>query len=159
MEEIPATLDSSPLDLVPLKHTMSEGDNESSDIYWAETDTSHPLAELLEQFQQLKDQFASLKSTTPQSTPMAELMHLTEKLQHLTMMLHPHSSPQPKEEPVHKTMQAYTDTLCATLRESNLTTTMLHDTPTFNGQESSKLEGWFMDIETTTDILQGATYV
>ena len=68
------------------EHTMPRGDNESSDKYCEETDTSCPLAELLEQYQQLKDQFASLKSTTPKSTPTAELMQLTHKLQHLTMM-------------------------------------------------------------------------
>ena len=54
---------------------------------------------------------------------------------------------------MNRTMQVYTNTLHATLRESNLTTTMLQDIPTFDGQDSSKLEDWFMDIETTTDIL------
>ena len=37
--------------------------------------------------------------------------------------------------------------------ESNLTKSMLHDIPTFEGQDSSNLEDLFMDIETTTDIL------
>ena len=60
---------------------------------------------------------------------------------------------QSSEEPVHKTMQVYTDTLCTRLGESNLTMTMLQDIPTFDGQDSSKLEDWFMDIETATDIL------
>ena len=54
---------------------------------------------------------------------------------------------------MHKTMQEYIDTLCATQRESNLTITMLYDIPTFDGQDSSKLEDWFMDIETVTYIL------
>ena len=45
------------------------------------------------------------------------------------------------------------ETLCATQRKSNLTMTMLQDIPTFDGQDSSKLEDWFMDIETTADIL------
>ena len=111
------------------------------------------MAELLEQFQQLKDQFACLKSTTHQSTSTAEQMHVTDKLQHLTLTLQLHSVPQPNEEPVHKTMQVYTDTMHATQRELNLTTTMLLDIPTFDGQDFSKLEDWFMDIETATDIL------
>ena len=81
---IHANQDSAPLDLVPLKHPMPEEDNESSDEY--------PLDEHLEQFKQLKDQFANLKSTTPQFTPTAELTQLTDKLQHLTMMLQPHSA-------------------------------------------------------------------
>ena len=45
------------------------------------------------------------------------------------------------------------DTLCTTQRESNLTTTMLQDIPTFEWQDSSKLEDWFMDIEIAADIL------
>ena len=49
-------------------------------------------------------------------------------------------------------MQAYTDTLNATQREANLTTTMLKDIPTLHGQDFSKLEDCFMDIETATDI-------
>ena len=110
-----------------------------------------PLADLLQQFQQLKNQFANLKFNTPQSTPTEELLHLTDELQHLTMVLQP--AHQSSEESVHKTMQAYTYTLCTTQRQSNLATTMLHDIPTFDGQDSSKLEDWFMDIETTANIL------
>ena len=50
-------------------------------------------------------------------------------------------------------MQAYTDTLHVKQRQSNLTTTILQNVPTFDAQDSSKLEDWFMVIETTTDIL------
>ena len=56
------------------------------------------------------------------------------------MMYHLHLAPWSSEELVHKTMQAYTDTLHATQRESNLTKVMLQDIPTFDGQDSSKLE-------------------
>ena len=52
-----------------------------------------------------------------------------------------------------KTIQAYTGTLCTTQRESHLTTTMLQDIPTFDEQDSSNLEDWFIDIETAIDIL------
>ena len=98
---------------MPLDHIISKGDNQLSDEYSKETDTCCPLNELLEQFWQLHDQFSHLKSATHPPTPMAELTQLTDKLQHLTMMLQPHPAPMPNEEPVHKTMQAYTDTLCA----------------------------------------------
>ena len=83
---------------------------------------------------------------------MLELMQLTDKLQHLTMMLQPHSTPQPNEEPMHTTIQAYTETLYATQREANLTTYLHQDIHTFNGQDSSKLQDWLMDLETATDI-------
>ena len=55
---------------------------------------------------------------------------------------------------MHKTMQTYRDTLHATLREANLTMTLLQDIPIFDGRESSKLEHCFMDIETAADILK-----
>ena len=97
---------------------MPEGDNDSFDEFCEETDTCCPYAELLEQFKQFKNQFVSLKSTTPQSTSTEELSQLTDKLQHLNMM--PQPALQSSEEPVHKTMQAYTDTLHAMQRESNL---------------------------------------
>ena len=92
-EGISATQDSDPLDLAPLEHTMPEGDHGPSDEYCKEPDTHHPLAELLEQFWQLKDLFASLKSTTHCSTSIAEVTQFTDKLQHLTMMLQLHSAP------------------------------------------------------------------
>ena len=44
------------------------------------------------------------------------------------------------------------DTLCTTERESNLTITMPQDISTFDGQVSSKLEDWFMHIETAAVI-------
>ena len=76
-----------------------------------------PLAEQLVQFLQLKDQFASLKSITPQSTPTSELIQLTDILQHLTMILQPCSAPQCSEEPVHKTCKC-TGTPCTQHREN-----------------------------------------
>ena len=115
-ENICATQDSAPLDLVSQDHTIHEGDNESSDKYSKENDTHHPLTKLLEQFWQLQDQFACLKSANHLPTPMAELMQLTDKLQHLTMYDTPTlPAPQPNYKPVQKTMQAYT--LCLQHRD------------------------------------------
>ena len=54
---------------------------------------------------------------------------------------------------MHTTMQVYADTLCVIWREANITTTLLQDIPMFEGQYSSKLQDWFMDIETISDIL------
>ena len=50
-------------------------------------------------------------------------------------------------------MQAYTNALCATQRESNFTTTILQDIPTYGGQDSSMLEDLFMNKENAADIL------
>ena len=48
---------------------MLEGDNDSSDEYCEKMYTQYPLADLLGQFQQLQNQFASLKSITPNPHP------------------------------------------------------------------------------------------
>ena len=73
-EDILDTQDSTPFDLAPQDHPVPEGDNDSFNEYCEETDTHHPLTDLLEQFQQLKNQFAILKSNTLQSTPTEELL-------------------------------------------------------------------------------------
>ena len=54
---------------------------------------------------------------------------------------------------MYTTMQAYTDTLHATQREANLTISLLQDIPIFDRQDSSKLQDWLTDLETTTHIL------
>ena len=88
-EDILTTKDLPPLDLAPQEHPMPKGDNELTDDYCEETDTHCPLAEILEQFCHLKDQFTKLKSTTAQSTSTAELMQFTNKLQHPSLTLQP----------------------------------------------------------------------
>ena len=86
------------------------------------------------------------------TTHTEELTQFTDRLKHLTVILQPHPTPWHKEEPVHTSMQAYTDTLHATHREANLTMSLLQDITMFNGQDSSKLEGWLMDLDTAADI-------
>ena len=71
-KDIVDTKNSTPLDLMPQDHPLPVGDNDSSTEYCEETDACCLLADLLEQFLQLKNQFASLKSTT--STPTEELL-------------------------------------------------------------------------------------
>ena len=135
---------------MPQDHLIPERNNDPSDEYCEKTDTHCFLADLLEQFQQLKNQFLSLKSNTPQFTPTEELSQLTDKLQHLTMVLQP--TPHSSVEPVDKTMQEYVDTLHTTeiiQSHQDLATGY----PTFDVQDSSKLEDWLMDIETAADIL------
>ena len=63
-QDIPDAQVTTPLHLMPHGHLILEGDNDPSNEYCEETDTCHPLADLLEQFQQLKKQFASLKNNT-----------------------------------------------------------------------------------------------
>ena len=109
-----------------------------------ETDTHHSLPWLLEHLWQLQDQTAHLKPITHPPAHMAVLAQHTDKLQHLMMTLQAHPTPQPREEPVHTTMQAYTNTLHATQRGANLTMSLLQDILMFDGQDSLKLEDWLM---------------
>ena len=70
-------------------------------------------------------------------THTEELPQHAEVLQHLVVALQPQPNPQPKEESMHTT----------------ITMIPLQDIPTFDGKDPSKLEDWFMDTETATDIL------
>ena len=49
-------------------------------------------------------------------------------------------------------MQQYTNTLCTTQKKTSFVNTLLQDITIFNGNESSQLEDWFIDIETVSDL-------
>ena len=51
-EDIPDTQDSTPLDFTLQDHYVPEGGNDMYNEHYEENDTCHPLADLLEQFQQ-----------------------------------------------------------------------------------------------------------
>ena len=109
---------------------------------------THSLAKLLEQFCQLKDKIASLKSTALQSIPAAELSQISYSTSswcynQCSSLIRNHCT-----KPCSCTWIP-----CTQHRESMLTTIMLQDIPTFDDKDSSKIEDWFMDIETTTGIL------
>ena len=55
-------------------------------------------------------------------------------------------------EPFSKVVCQYTDTLCATQKQTNLTKSLLWDIAILNEHDSTKLEEWLMDIETTADL-------
>ena len=154
-KDVPAPQDSPSLDLVQWDYIIPKWDCDSSDKYNEETDTCCPLAELLEQFWQLQDQFACLKSAIHPPTPMEGLIQLTDKLHYLTMMLQAYPTPNPPIL-IRNPVQNYAGIhghLDAIQREANITITLLQHIPTFNRQDSSKIVDWFMDIETSTDIL------
>ena len=49
-------------------------------------------------------------------------------------------------------LKQYTDTLCSAQKQTNFTTSLLHDIPIFIGHDTTLLEDWLMDIETVTDL-------
>ena len=133
-------MDTAPVQLVPPDPTMPRWEHDSSDKYSEEPNTSYHLPGLLDHFQQLWDQVAPLGTCQPVTHTYGGLPQLAEGLQQLIVVLQPSPNPQPKE-PMYTTMYA------------NITMILLQDIPMLDGQDSSKLEDSFMDIETTTDIL------
>ena len=75
------------------------------------------------------------------------------ELQYLSLVLRaqPTSIPAPTE-PFGEVVHQYTDTLCTTQKQTNLTNSLLQDIAIFNEHNSTKLEEWLMDIETAADL-------
>ena len=80
------------------------------------------------------------------------LDHIECKLQNLLIALHPPPPPTPTE-PFRKVIWQYTNTLCTTQNQSNLTNSLLQDIAVFNEHNSTKLEEWLTAIETTADLM------
>ena len=49
-------------------------------------------------------------------------------------------------------LDRYTKALCTTQKKTSLESSLLQDIPTLNGQDSSQLEDWLMDIETASEL-------
>ena len=71
---------------------------------------------------------------------------LEQKLNQLTLTLHPPS------EPINDILDKYTNTLCNAQKKTSLESSLLQDIPSLNGQDSSKLEDWLTDIQTTSEL-------
>ena len=55
-------------------------------------------------------------------------------------------------EPIEEVLQQYTNTLCTVQKITSFVNTLLQDIVIFNGNDSSQLEDWFIDIETALDL-------
>ena len=55
-------------------------------------------------------------------------------------------------EPIEEVLQQYTNTLCTAQKKTSFVKTLLQDIAIFNGNNSSQLEDWFIDIETASDL-------
>ena len=80
--------------------------------------------------------------------PSEALNHIEHKLQRLSISLHPSAPPEPLEE----VLKHYTDTLCSAQKQTKFTTSLLQDILIFTGHDTTLLEDWLKDIETTTDL-------
>ena len=81
--------------------------------------------------------------------PVDVISHWECKLNQLATTLCP---PTPVE-PIGEVLNKYTDTLCNALKETSLESSLLQDVTILNGNDSSQLEDWLMDIETALDLM------
>ena len=71
------------------------------------------------------------------------------EIQSLSLTLQPQPPP---TEPFGEVIHQYTNTLCTTPKQTNLTNSLLQHIAVFNEYDSTKLEDWLMDIETSADV-------
>ena len=83
--------------------------------------------------------------------PTEGLDCIERELQNLSLVLQPQPPPT-HTEPFREVIHQYTDTLCTTQKQTNLTNSLLQDTTVFNEYDSAILEDWLMDIETAADL-------
>ena len=78
-----------------------------------------------------------------------EAIHcLQHELQRLSLTFQPSAPPECLDE----VLQQYMETLCSAQKQTTFANTLIHDIPTFNGSDSTQLEDWLTDIETTADL-------
>ena len=98
--------------------------------------------------QQLIHETEQLRQTVEDrdNDPRDAIHQLEQKLNQLTLTLHPLS------EPIEEVLDKYTDTLCNAQKKTSLESSLLQDIPTLNGQDSSQLEDWLTDIEMASEL-------
>ena len=78
--------------------------------------------------------------------PREAIHDLEQRLNNLTLTLHRQNTP------IENVLDRYTETLCTAQKKTSLESSLLEDIPILNGQDSSQLEDWLMDIETASEL-------
>ena len=78
---------------------------------------------------------------------MEDINHLEHELHRLSLALH---SSVPLES--LDVLQQYMETLCSAQKQTTFANALIQDIPTFNGNDSTQLEDWIVDIETTANL-------
>ena len=117
------------LDTTPSTHSIPDLDSKTAAEYSEDINPQRDLVQLQDHLMQCQERLNQLGSTTGPPAHTKELAHFTEKLQQLAVTLQPHSTCRPIQEHIHTAMQQYTDTLCTTQWQTNLTTSLLEDIP------------------------------
>ena len=79
---------------------------------------------------------------------MDTISHIECQLNRLALTLFLSTLP----EHLGEVLQQYTDTLCTAQKKTSFVNTLLQDIAIFNGNDSSQLEDWFIDIKTASDL-------
>ena len=153
-KDTPTPHDTASLGTTPSTHSILKLDSATTAEYNEDTNPQGDMAQLQEHFQHLREQLNQLGPTANPPVHVEELAHLTNKLQQLAIMLQLCPPCMTVEEPLHTAMQKHTDTLCTTQWQMSLTTSLLQDIPTSDGQDTMKLKDWLSDIEMAADILK-----
>ena len=88
------------------------------------------------------------KVEATKNQPTEAIHHLECELHRLTHALCPSALPEPLDE----VLQQYTKTLCTAQKKTTFVNTPFQDITIFNGNDSSQLEDWLIDIETTANL-------
>ena len=88
------------------------------------------------------------KVEATENQPTEAISHLECELHRLSLALYASALP----EPLYEVLQQYTETLCTAQKRTTFASTPLQDITIFNGNDSSQLEDWLINIETTTDL-------
>ena len=104
------------------------------------------LAALMREINDLHQRIAAREGQ-----PVEPLDHTQQELQNLSTTIH---QPQPpaSTEPFGEVLHQYMDTLFSSQKQSILTNSSMQDVPIFNDNDSTKLEDWLLEIETTVDL-------
>ena len=112
-------------------------DNDSQDNFQEENIIQQLICKMEQLRQTIEDR---------DNDPRDVIHQLEQKLNQLTLTLHPPS------EPIEEVLDKYTDTLCNAQKKTSLESSLLQDIPTLNGQDSSQLEDWLTDIEMASEL-------
>ena len=83
--------------------------------------------------------------------PRDAIQEIEQGLNELSLALHQQHSP------IENVLDRYTETLCTAQKKTSLENTLLQDIPILNGQDSSQLDDWLMDIESAAELTSKRT--
>ena len=121
----------------------NEYQEDINDFENIEPDHHEKLRDLTHEIDNLRQKVEANKSE-----PMDAVSHLEYRINQLAVTLCLSTSPKPIEE----VLQQYTGTLGTAQKKTSFVNALLQDIAIFNGNDSSQLENWFIDIETASDL-------